>query len=63
MRLEQVGTIRVFSEIRSDKSIDCPWLAALIAFVHKGDTLAIVRLNHLERSLAELLSTKTSSWE
>ena len=57
MRLEQAGAIRVFSDIRSGKSIDRPGLAALIDFARKGDTLAIVRLDRLGRSLAELLST------
>ncbi|MCA3184556.1 MAG: recombinase family protein [Methylobacterium sp.] len=57
LRLEQAGAIRVFSDIRSGKSMDRPGLTALLDFARKGDTLAIVRLDRLGRSLAELLST------
>jgi DNA invertase Pin-like site-specific DNA recombinase len=34
-----------------------PGLAELIAYARKGDTLAVVRLDRLGRSLAELLAT------
>ena len=34
-----------------------PGLAELIAYARKGDTLAVVRLDRLGRSLAELLTT------
>src|SRR3546814_6227468 len=34
-----------------------PCLAELIAYARKGDTLAVVRLDRLGRSLAELLTT------
>lgn len=44
LRLEQAGAIRVFSDIRSGKSMDRPGLTALIDFARKGDTLAIVCL-------------------
>jgi DNA invertase Pin-like site-specific DNA recombinase len=57
LRLEQAGAIRVFSDIRSGKSMERPGLADLLAYARKGDTLAIVRLDRLGRSLAELLST------
>lgn len=39
----------------SDKSIVAP--AELLAYARKGDTLAVVRVNRLGRSLAELLTT------
>jgi len=57
MRLEQAGAIRVFTDIKSGKSMDRPGLAELIAYARAGDTLAIVRLDRLGRSLAELLET------
>ncbi len=56
MRLEKAGAIRVFTDVRSGKSMDRPGLAELLAFSRKGDTLAVVRLDRLGRSLAELLS-------
>lgn len=57
MRLEQAGAIRVFTDVRSGKTMDRPGLAELLAYARKGDTLAVVRLDRLGRSLAELLST------
>jgi DNA invertase Pin-like site-specific DNA recombinase len=56
MRLEQIGAIRVFTDVRSGKSMDRPGLKELLAYARKGDTLAIVRLDRLGRSLAELLA-------
>jgi DNA invertase Pin-like site-specific DNA recombinase len=56
MRLEQAGAIRVFTDVKSGKSMDRPGLIELLAYARKGDTLAIVRLDRLGRSLAELLS-------
>lgn len=57
MRLEQAGAIKTFTDVMSGKSMDRPGLAELLAYARKGDTLAIVRLDRLGRSLAELLST------
>ena len=57
MRLEQAGAIRVFTDEMSGKSMDRPGLAELLGFARKGDTLAIVRLDRLGRSLGELLTT------
>jgi hypothetical protein len=56
MRLEQIGAIRVFTDVRSGKSMDRPGLQELVAYARKGDTLAVVRLDRLGRSLAELLA-------
>ena len=41
----------------SGKSMDRPGLAELLAYARDGDTLAVVRLDRLGRSLAELLTT------
>ena len=56
MRLEHAGAIRVFTDVRSGKSMDRPGLTELLAYARKSDTLAVVRLDRLGRSLAELLS-------
>jgi DNA invertase Pin-like site-specific DNA recombinase len=49
----------VFTDIRSGRSMDRPGLAALLDYARRGDTLAVVRLDRLGRSLAELLATVT----
>lgn len=55
MRLNQAGAIKVFSDIKSGKSMDRPGLADLLAYARAGDTIAVVRLDRLGRSLRELL--------
>jgi len=57
MRLKKAGAIRTFTDVISGKSMERPGLAELIAFARDGDTLAVVRLDRLGRSLGELLST------
>jgi len=57
MRLTQAGAIKVFTDVRSGRSMDRPGLEALLAYARKDDTLAVVRLDRLGRSLAELLAT------
>jgi DNA invertase Pin-like site-specific DNA recombinase len=57
MRLEQTGAIKVFTDVRSGKSIDRPGLSELLDYARAGDTLAVVRLDRLGRSLTELLET------
>jgi DNA invertase Pin-like site-specific DNA recombinase len=59
MRLTQAGAIKVFTDVRSGRSMDRPGLDGLLAYARKGDTLAVVRLDRLGRSLAELLATVT----
>ena len=56
LRLTQAGAIKVFTDVRSGRSMDRPGLAALLEYARRGDTLAIVRLDRLGRSLAELLA-------
>jgi DNA invertase Pin-like site-specific DNA recombinase len=51
MRLERAGAIRVFTDVKSGKSMDRPGLIELLAYARKGDTLAVVRLDRLGRSL------------
>jgi len=43
--------------IRSGKTMERPGLEALLAYARKGDTLSVVRLDRLGRSLGELLTT------
>lgn len=59
LRLEGAGAIRIFTDVKSGKSMDRPGLAELLAYARPGDTLAIVRLDRLGRSLADLLATVT----
>jgi DNA invertase Pin-like site-specific DNA recombinase len=47
----------VFTDVRSGHSMERPGLGALLNYARRGDTLAIVRLDRLGRSLAELLAT------
>jgi DNA invertase Pin-like site-specific DNA recombinase len=57
LRLTQAGALKVFSDVRSGRTMDRPELAALLAYAREGDTLAVVRLDRLGRSLGELLTT------
>ena len=59
MRLTEAGAIKTFTDVMSGKSMDRPGLTALLAYARSGDTLAVVRLDRLARSLAEWLSTVT----
>lgn len=56
LRLEQAGAFKVFSDVRSGRIMERPGLDALLAYARPGDTLAVVRLDRLGRSLAELLA-------
>ncbi len=56
LRLRQAGAIKMFTDVRSGRSMDRPGLTALLEYARRGDTLAIVRLDRLGRSLAELLA-------
>lgn len=52
-----MGVIKVFTDVMSGKSMDRHGLTELLAYARTGDTLAVVRLDRLGRSLSELLST------
>jgi DNA invertase Pin-like site-specific DNA recombinase len=54
-RLEAAGAFRVFEDVVSGKTFERPGLAALLDHIRPGDTLAVVRLDRLGRSLRELL--------
>lgn len=55
--IADAAAIKVFTDIKSGKTMDRPGLVELLAYARAGDTLAIVRLDRLGRSLAELLET------
>lgn len=57
LRLQQAGAIRVFTDVRSGRTMKRPGLTALLDYARSGDTLAVVRLDRLGRSLTELLAT------
>jgi DNA invertase Pin-like site-specific DNA recombinase len=54
-RLTAAGAFRVFTDVISGKTFDRPGLTALLDHLRPGDTLAVVRLDRLGRSLRELL--------
>ena len=54
-RLQAVGALRIFEDVVSGKTFDRPGLAELLDYIRPGDTLAVVRLDRLGRSLRELL--------
>ena len=47
LRLERAGALKVFTDVRSGKTMERPGLEALLAYSRKGDTLAVVRLDRL----------------
>lgn len=55
LRLQQAGAAKIFVDVRSGRDTDRPGLKELLAFARPGDTLAVVRLDRLSRSLGELL--------
>jgi DNA invertase Pin-like site-specific DNA recombinase len=59
MRLEEAGAAKVFTDVMSGKTMDRPGLMDLLTYARPGDTLAVVRLDRLGRSLGELLTTVT----
>ncbi|TNC49603.1 recombinase family protein [Rubellimicrobium rubrum] len=56
LRLEAAGAIRIFEDVRSGKALDQEGLRALLDYARPSDTLAVVRLDRLGRSLNELLA-------
>jgi DNA invertase Pin-like site-specific DNA recombinase len=56
-RLADAGAIRTFEDVVSGKRFDRPGLNDLIDHARPGDTLCVVRLDRLGRSLKELLET------
>ena len=55
--LVKAGCERVFQETASGAKADRPILAELLAYIRKGDTLVVWRLDRLGRSLPHLIET------
>ena len=56
-RLVREGAVGVFEDVISGMTFDRPGLSALLDYARPGDTLAVIRLDRLGRSLKELLET------
>lgn len=54
-RLEKAGAIRIFQDVISGKQFERPGLLELIYHARAGDSLCVVRLDRLGRSLKEML--------
>lgn len=55
MRLADAGATRSYQDVVSGRVLKRPGLAALLDYARAGDTLMVVRLDRLGRSLRELL--------
>ena len=56
-RLTEAGAARVFEDVISGKTFERPGLSAFLDYARTGDTLTVIRLDRLGRSLKELLET------
>ena len=54
-RLNKAGAIRIFEDVISGNQFDRPGLEALIEYARPNDSLCVIRLDRLGRSLKELL--------
>ncbi|WP_205191585.1 recombinase family protein [Burkholderia sp. LMG 13014] len=55
--LDAAGAMKVFEDVASGAKADRPGLAAALAYLREGDTLAVWRLDRLGRSLPHLVQT------
>ena len=55
MRLADAGATRSYQDVVSGRTFERPGLSALMNYARSGDTLMVVRLDRLGRSLRELL--------
>lgn len=55
--LEKAGAAKVFEDVASGARTDRPGLAAALAYLRDGDTLAVWKLDRLGRSLPHLVQT------
>ncbi len=56
-RLEAARALRIFQDVVSGRNFDRPGLRSLLEFARPGDTICVVRLDRLGRSLIELIGT------
>ena len=54
--LAEVGCLRVFAEKRTGRTAERPELQACLDYLRPGDTLVVVSLDRLSRSLADLIT-------
>lgn len=54
-RLNKAGASRIFEDVMSGKRFERPGLTQLLDYARPGDSLCVVRLDRLGRSLRELL--------
>ncbi|MER7212432.1 recombinase family protein [Streptosporangium sp. NPDC000239] len=54
--LEEAGCIRVFTDKLSGKNTDRPELSACLDYLRPGDTLVVLALDRLSRSLQDLIT-------
>ncbi len=57
IRLKEASSIKIFTDIISGKLFQRPGLEELINYARPNDTVCVVRLDRLGRSLKELLET------
>lgn len=55
--LNAAGAVKVFVDVASGAKADRPGLAAALAYLREGDTLAVWKLDRLGRSLPHLVQT------
>ena len=55
LRLADAGASRSYQDVVSGRILERPGLASLLSYARAGDTLVVVRLDRLGRSLRELL--------
>ena len=55
LRLAEAGATRSYQDVVSGRTFERPGLSALLDYARSGDTLMVVRLDRLGRSLRELL--------
>ena len=58
--LEQIGCVKIFTDIISGSTTERQGLDAALAYVREGDTIVVWRLDRLGRSLKHLIETITN---
>lgn len=56
-RLHAAGAIRLFEDVISGRDFERPGLSSLLEYARPGDSVCVVRLDRLGRSLRQLLET------
>lgn len=56
LALTEAGCIRVFTDKKSGKNVDRPELTACLDYLRPGDTLVVLSLDRLARSLQDLIA-------